>query len=288
MKVRDLPDRFHIHPLLWAMLLIGYLTGSFAELIIILTIVLIHEFGHLTMAFFFRWRIKKVMLWPFGGVMETDEYYTRPSLEEYLVLLMGPVQHLWMYLAIHLLSIWNVLPGHILEYAFMYNTYLLLFNLLPVWPLDGGKLLFLFVSTYVPFKKAYDHVMIFSFWMVIGLVLVTVIYHWSTLHTILLACFLLYEIRLEWKRKHFVYLRHLLARLQNNNLFKQQKSLVVSPYTTVSEAAKGFYKGRYHTIHIPVDVERKSFVALEETDCLHAIFTDQKPFLRLEQLAKKI
>lgn len=70
MKVRDLPDRFHIHPLLWAMLLIGYLTGSFAELLIILTIVLIHEFGHLTMAFFFSVADKKshaLALWRCDG-----------------------------------------------------------------------------------------------------------------------------------------------------------------------------------------------------------------------------
>lgn len=280
-----MPGFIHIHPLLWLMLFIGYVTGSFAELLIILTIVSIHELGHLAMAFFFRWRINKVMLWPFGGVMETDEYYSRPNHEEFFVILFGPLQHLWIYAAVYLMKIWGVLPPQILDYALLYNTYLLMFNLLPVWPLDGGKLLFLFLSKYRPFKKAYQAVMIFSAYLIVLLLFLAVLYNWSTLHTIMLACFLLYEIRLEWKRKQFVFLRHLMARKINRRLFKNSKTIIVPPYITVSEAADQFYKGYYHILTIVADHHQKKPIgSVEENECLHTMFNHKKPFLQLKQL----
>lgn len=64
----------YIHPILLIFFVIAFLTGTFTELVIILSIVLIHELGHYTVAHVFKWRIKHIMLWVFGGVMQTEEH----------------------------------------------------------------------------------------------------------------------------------------------------------------------------------------------------------------------
>ncbi len=78
------------------------------------------------------------MVWPFGGVMETDDFYNRPSKEEFWVVIAGPLQHIWIYIVL------LVMDGYHVEHVFLdqlwiVNTVILLFNLLPVLPLDGGK-----------------------------------------------------------------------------------------------------------------------------------------------------
>src|SRR5699024_11704417 len=92
------------------------------------------DLGHLCAARWFGWRIRGVMLWVFGGVMDTDEHGTRPFHEEVCVALAGPLQHGFVYLFLFMLSGIELLPAHIIETAYFYNTVILLFNLLPIWP----------------------------------------------------------------------------------------------------------------------------------------------------------
>src|SRR5699024_12020095 len=90
---RILPP-IHIHPILIIFIIISFVTGTFLQLFIILSIVLFHELGHYGAAKFFKWRIKGIMLWIFGGVMDTDEHGNKPFHEDIIVTIAGPLQHL--------------------------------------------------------------------------------------------------------------------------------------------------------------------------------------------------
>src|SRR5699024_2227308 len=132
-------------------IIISFVTGTFVELTVILAIVLFHEMGHFTMATYYNWRIRKVMLWVFGGVMDTDEHGNKPLYEEILVIIAGPLQHIVIYALILCLSLSSLLSPSLIELLVFYNTVLFVFNLLPIWPLDGGKLLFAILSIFMPF-----------------------------------------------------------------------------------------------------------------------------------------
>src|SRR5699024_6932825 len=93
---RILPP-IHIHPILIIFIIISFVTGTFLQLFIILSIVLFHELGHYGAGKFFKWRIKGIMLWIFGGVMDTDEHGNRPFHEDIIVTVAGPLQHLYIY-----------------------------------------------------------------------------------------------------------------------------------------------------------------------------------------------
>src|SRR5699024_7363025 len=131
---------------------------------IVLSLVFFHEMGHFIVAKRFNWRVKKIKLWVFGGVMETDEHGTRPNHEELLVTLAGPFQHVIVFLIFFLIP-FEFIPTSILNIIYFYNTILFIFNLLPIWPLDGGKVLFIFLSTITTYQKAYQHTLLLSFFI---------------------------------------------------------------------------------------------------------------------------
>src|SRR5699024_12570060 len=87
----------HIHPILIIFIIISFVTGTFMHLFVILIIVLIHELGYYSMAKFFKWRIKRIMLWIFGGVMESDVHGRRHDNEVLIVNIAGQLQHVFNY-----------------------------------------------------------------------------------------------------------------------------------------------------------------------------------------------
>ncbi|MBB6451915.1 stage IV sporulation protein FB [Salirhabdus euzebyi] len=277
----------HIHPLLWLLLFLGVLTGSFVEITIIFILIFIHEMGHIGMALFFRWRIRKIMFWPFGGVMETDEYFNRPYKEEFLVVLAGPLQHVWIHGVLLLLFQIDVLPEYLIQYALSYNIKLFLFNLLPIYPLDGGKILLLLLSYKLPFKHVITYTILLSTVFIVVCFSFTYAMEWNTFHTLSLACFLLLENRLEWKRRQFFFLRHLMARYQHKGQpLSVIKKINATPSTSVYAIMQKFQKGPYYHINVPLDGGKS--VIIDESQCLHAFFDLKKPYVKMGKLAEMV
>lgn len=116
-------------------------TGYFAELITLFVIVLVHELGHVVAARSFGWTIREVKLLPFGGVAEVEEAGGLSAREEALVAIAGPLQNVWMGALAWGLGAAGVWDGEWGHYVAQANLMIALFNLLPIHPLDGGKLL---------------------------------------------------------------------------------------------------------------------------------------------------
>ncbi|MRG88227.1 stage IV sporulation protein FB [Salinibacillus xinjiangensis] len=268
---------------MWLVLFLAVITGSFVEIAIIFCLIFIHEMGHIGMALFFRWRISSIMFWPFGGVMNTDEYYTRSYKEEFLVVLAGPMQHIWIHFVLMFMLTNTDIPTHLVEYALTYNTNLLLFNLLPIYPLDGGKILLLLLSYKVPFKQVISLTVILSIAFIMMAMFITYFNEWSTFHTILLACFLLLENRLEWKRRQYIFIRHLMSRYAQSSP-PLMKKLTVSPSMTVYSVLEKFYKGKYH--HVDVLESNQLLAMVGEQRCLEAFFDQKLPHTEMRQLAE--
>lgn len=243
------------------------------ELSIILSIVLFHELGHYMMARVFKWRIKQIMLWVFGGVMETDEHGNKPIREETLVTIAGPFQHIYIYIILFFLSQVDLVPAHVLELAFSYNTAILMFNLLPIWPLDGGKLLFFFFKSYFPYKKAYHMIIIFSMIMSLTLLLLQLLLFPFTLSTFLLMVFLFMENRSEWKQRYYVFIRFLLKRYEGRAPVKVVKPIHVCHDHTLMDVFAQFRQEKKHPIYVTFSDQKR--MAVDENECLRSYFHDK-------------
>lgn len=144
---------FRLHPLFVLVMIASVATGRFMELAMLFTIVLWHELGHLLAALRFGWTVREVKLLPFGGVVEVEEAGTLPVREEIWVALAGPLQN-----AILAAAGWGIGqagwadPGWAAAFV-QANVVIGAFNLLPVLPLDGGRMLQAWISLQAPYHR---------------------------------------------------------------------------------------------------------------------------------------
>jgi len=150
--------KISVHPLTWILAAISFLTGQFLPFFILILIIMIHEFGHLAAALWFKWEIKSITLLPFGGKLEVNGILDRPIKEELIVVISGPIQHLFLgFICICFFQEWTYY-----SLFMMLNFQLLCFNLLPIWPLDGGRLLFLALAHFTSFRSAIKQSLLIS------------------------------------------------------------------------------------------------------------------------------
>ncbi|MDG5786844.1 M50 family metallopeptidase [Evansella sp. AB-P1] len=270
--------KIKIHPIFWAILGVGGLTGLFKEVVMLFFIVFVHELGHSIMAYHYRWRIKKILLLPFGGMAETEEYGNRPVKEEVLVIICGPLQHIWLIIVSYFLintPLWSEADHQ--QFVF-YNLTILIFNLLPILPLDGGKLLFSLFSYFSPFHKAYRISFHSSILLLVVLTAFSLIYIPFHLNLIVIVIFLWVHHYLEYKQRHFMFIRFLLERRKVPPP-PLEKRLKVLPTLTVADAMKEVNRQKYHLFIIG-----NNGVILEEKEVLEAFFNEKKRFLPLLKL----
>lgn len=111
--------------------------------------ILLHEFGHILMARHFGVRTPDVILLPIGGVARLERIPEEPR-QELLIALAGPavtaVLALIFYLLLRLTGgnaeVDQLNPlAPFLNQLLVTNVWLLLFNMIPAFPMDGGRVL---------------------------------------------------------------------------------------------------------------------------------------------------
>lgn len=242
--------KIKINPFFWIVLSIGIMTGYFREVLIVFLIVFIHEMGHVCAALYFKWNINKIELLPFGGVVEMNETSNRPIKEEFIVILAGPAQHLWLIALSYLLlptSFWTI-NDH--EIFIWHNLVILLFNLLPVWPLDGGRIVHLVCSYLWAYQKAYMRSVIFSFTCLVLLTMIAHIIYPFHLNLWIVLIFLFISNYLQWKQRHFSMIRFLLDRHKRDRSSLRHRTIRCDPFMTVQQVLQLFRRDFYHTISI--------------------------------------
>lgn len=125
--------------------------------------VLLHEFGHVFAARHFGVPTRDVTLWPFGGISSMERMPEKPS-QELIVALAGPAVNvaiaavllLWLgprFNAENLTSLDN--PGISLVAKLAgANIILVIFNLIPAFPMDGGRVLRALLAMYMSNARA--------------------------------------------------------------------------------------------------------------------------------------
>lgn len=126
-----------VNPLFFAFILTLVAFGHAVDFAWMFLALVCHECAHALMARLRGYVVKKTVLLPYGAMMSMGESFDKTS--SVLVGLAGPVMNL--VLALIVLGVWWLFPAvYPYTLSFFYaNMSLALFNLLPVYPLDGSR-----------------------------------------------------------------------------------------------------------------------------------------------------
>ena len=129
-----------IHPLFYLFGVYYALTGRVFVFVVCTICAVVHEIGHSFVASNLGYVLKRITLMPFGAVITGDIKDLRP-IDEIKVALAGPFIN--VAIAIFFIALWWVFPetyGYT-DVVVTTNLSLALVNLLPIYPLDGGRVL---------------------------------------------------------------------------------------------------------------------------------------------------
>lgn len=140
--------------------------GDVGLVLIVFVCVVLHEFGHALMAQRFGVHTKDITLLPIGGMANLKRMPEDPK-QEFWITVAGPLVNLVIaglaFLVITLLGV-GLMVGDIFEgdttwtkvlvFVLGANLMLFLFNLVPAFPMDGGRILRSLLSMRMPRDKA--------------------------------------------------------------------------------------------------------------------------------------
>jgi Zn-dependent protease/CBS domain-containing protein len=181
-SVRGIVIRMHLtFPLIlvWAVLQFGVFTGQgltgtiFGVVVTLLlfAIVVLHELGHSLAAQRYGIEVKEIVLLPLGGVAQLERIPEKPA-QEFVIAIAGPaVNGLIAIIMLLLNRIFGIggppqdtslmLVGletgavdAVFNYIFIANLFLAIFNLVPAFPLDGGRVLRALLASRMSYARA--------------------------------------------------------------------------------------------------------------------------------------
>ncbi len=126
------------------------------------TCVVLHELGHSLTARRYGVRVPRILLLPIGGMAEMDQIPRRPSAELFITIA-GPAVN-FVIAALMIPFFWREMLGlaafelysatDTFAHLAWANLVMGTFNLLPVFPMDGGRIFRAVLASYLPYLRA--------------------------------------------------------------------------------------------------------------------------------------
>lgn len=210
-----------VHPLTYILIFSILLCGYFNYFLIISFILFFHDLGHLIMMKIFKIRVISIELLPFGSIMNTNINYNLNSNMLLIISFGGILVQLLLYLIFGLLDKLLIINDLSYRIFLTYNELIILFNLLPIVPLDGSKILLSIIERFLPYKFCLIIINFFSLLFIVIFVLVNDI----SLNLILIVSFLLCKTFTEILNHKYIYNKFLLERYLYKVSFKKIVSI---------------------------------------------------------------
>lgn len=230
-----LSSKFTIHPLTLFFILTSFTTGYFKYMFIIFAIVFIHECGHYAIAKIFNRKVKEMVILPFGGLLKIDSDVSSDIFEDLLIAVGGIGFQTVLGLSMAILYRVGFLDENTFSFFRNYNTLVMLFNLIPICPLDGYKILKYLFELVVPYRLSFVLGFIIALFLIIGL---SIFETSLLLSNFLVVSFLVYCTIKELSNKKYVMMRFYVERM--NKFFSYPIKYIKSH--------KDMYKNRVHVI----------------------------------------
>ena len=228
-------------------LIVIVLTGNFNGFLKCFFLLMIHETGHAASGVILGYKLEKISFYPYGGITSFSLPINIPLKEELFILIMGPIMQIIGYL---------FLRNYVSNLETCHYT-LLLFNLLPIYPLDGGRILNIFINFFFDYLLSIKITFFISFF--VGIMIFTYYVVNININVILTLSIIIIKLIQYFKKKNYYFYRFLLERHLYCYSFKKIKDV---------NNIKKFQRGYYHFIN---KESEKNFLKkyFQENSCIN-------------------
>jgi Zn-dependent protease/predicted transcriptional regulator len=265
--------------------------GAFYTLLIVVFLfvfVFFHELAHSVVARRYGIKVRKIILYPIGGVSEIEEIPDNPA-QEWRMAVAGPLTSLVLgaallaaAIALNPKLIAIALTFSTTTYNFLYdlatlNILLGIFNLIPAFPMDGGRVFRALLAERMKFSDATRWAV--NLGRVLGIAMVVAGFLFNFL-LILVGLFVYIGASEEGEQ---TIISTKLAGLRVRDVMQQEVGWV-TPQQTLTEALEVMFKNRYHDMLVQKEGVFEGVVTWSE---LMKVEVSQRDSLRVEQMPLK-
>ena len=207
--MKNILSKIKINSYTYFFIFICLICGYIKNICIIFTICLIHELGHIVITKIFHFEIVKIEILPFGGYTTINKKINSNINYDLLIACGGFISQFILLILVFLFkNHFNILTYHLI---IEYNLILIIFNMLPIIPLDGSRILELLLEKYFSYHKAYHLIIYIS--IIIIVLFIFINYHYKLdnyfIITFLIYNTIIYFINYKYMQKRFLLERYL-------------------------------------------------------------------------------
>jgi Zn-dependent protease/CBS domain-containing protein len=261
----------------------------FFLIIFLFVFVVVHELAHSVVARHYKIKVRKIVLYPIGGVSEIEEIPEKPSIE-WRMAIAGPLTSFvigGVLLALDQIFLIKApsapltpslrTAGNLtLDLAYL-NLILGAFNLIPAFPMDGGRVFRAFLAERMKFSDATKYAAFIGRILGIVMVMAGIFYNFWL---IIIGVFIYIGASEETEQ---TIVSTTMARVRVKDVMYPEVASV-KPETTLTEALEIMFKARYHDALIEKDGIFQGVVTWNE---IMKVKPEQRSELRVEQLPLK-
>lgn len=182
---------FKVHPIMIPFFLFFYLSGEIAIYSIVFGSLLIHEVGHLIAAKLVGIKVRSCTILPYGGEIKMEQFSKVSKSGQLFVIFGGP----FFTFLLMIISYFIDFPQD--HFIFLTQLIILCLNLLPIYPLDGGRALDAL------FPSKYEMLIGFSIWSSSLIFLLSLAYFPQAISVSLIFLFIVLQNYAYWRFRKY-------------------------------------------------------------------------------------
>ncbi|MGL4731049.1 MAG: M50 family metallopeptidase [Clostridium sp.] len=250
------------------------------------SIVIIHEFCHYAMARALGFKGFCIELLPVGAAIKLKDLDEATIKEDILISISGPLGNfILVFLSI---LIQNNIDNIFIQKFIEYNLALGLFNLIPAFPLDGGRILRDLLRIKFLYKKSNEIALKFSMvigWIILIIGIISLYYDLSNISLILIAIFILIITKKEKERVVYIIMGYIIRKKEKliKRGYIENKSISVYYKLTLIQLLDFIDKSHYNIFTV-LDDNMDVLDTIYEEDIINILKT--KGNITLEELIK--